>query len=421
MFSSFQQIETGLSPPYDGSEIAELFPDLAGFNPRSIRHQDKEQSLGGDDIVMDSSEDEQLNYVLNKVGQSKMPENHSSMTKNSDNKRLRRSSREKTIPSYLNPKNKSARCVSPDDDDKDDEGSEHGLNRNALMARLNRQKKKQYLTELEESVKTLTEQNVSLSKSKKHLGKKVDQLQTEVNYLRGVIANQSELSSLLQNIGATSLRLHSSFPMKPPTNPTGTATRKPSAKRSHDPVESEEETDSETELSDRCESGDRRSVDHDYTMTSSKEQKKRARQSKEDHPPHRQPSKVNKGIYGPSNLRLRNKMSACASPQMTRTMQTVTTKSGQEVNQNVMYVTELDIIDMDDGNNSKENNHHLANRRVFHSSDDGSAGVCLHVSSGNVSLEFCAHCSNRAKAAVTAAAVTAAASPAEEPHIDVVD
>lgn len=411
MFSSFQQIETGLSPPYDGSEIAELFPDLAGFNPRSNGHQDKEQS-GGDDIVMDSSEDEQLNYVLNKVGQSKMPENQSSMTMNSDNKRLRRSSRGKTIPSYLNPNNKSARCISPDvdDHDKDDEGSEHGLNRNALMARLNRQKKKQYLTELEESVKTLTEQNVSLSKSKKHLGKKVDQLQTEVNYLRGVIANQSELSSLLQNIGTTSLRLHSSFPMKPTTNPTA---RKPSAKRSHDPVESEEETDSETELSDRCESGDRRSVDHDYTMPSSKEQKKRARQSKEDHPP--QPPKVNKSIYGPSNLRRRN-MSVAANPQMTRTMQTVTTRSGQEVKQNVMYVTELDIIDMDDGDNSKENNHHLANRRVFHSSDDGSAGVCLHVSSGNVSLEFCAHCSHRAKAAVTAAA-----SPAEEPHIDVVD
>ncbi|XP_077999151.1 uncharacterized protein LOC144452025 [Glandiceps talaboti] len=100
----------------------------------------------------------------------------------------------------------AARAVSPFSEDSIVNTAQSGgemLNKNALNARLNRLKKKKYVEELEDSVKKLTSENVHLKCEADTLSAKVGALETELKYLKGVLANQSELSSLLANIGNT--------------------------------------------------------------------------------------------------------------------------------------------------------------------------------------------------------------------------
>ena len=82
----------------------------------------------------------------------------------------------------------------------------------AIQARVNRQKKKKYMQELEESVANLKKENEVLRKSSGKLNKEKNALEEEVLYLRSVLVNDSALSSLLKNIGnVESVNLSSSF------------------------------------------------------------------------------------------------------------------------------------------------------------------------------------------------------------------
>ncbi len=98
-------------------------------------------------------------------------------------------------------------------------------NKNAIQAKLNREKKKAYIKELEDKVGSLAKENESLKKDSKKFQKERDVLVEEVQYLRNVLANQSKLSSLLKNMNGNvdSVRLSSSY-----------ATRKRSADLDHD-------------------------------------------------------------------------------------------------------------------------------------------------------------------------------------------
>lgn len=72
--------------------------------------------------------------------------------------------------------------------------------KNAIAAKLNRQKKKEYVQSLEAQVSTLQSENKQLKAWHSQTQHKVIDLESEVRYLKNVLANQSTLSNLLQNI-----------------------------------------------------------------------------------------------------------------------------------------------------------------------------------------------------------------------------
>lgn len=89
--------------------------------------------------------------------------------------------------------------------------------KNAESARLNRIKKKQYVEGLEKERSSLKTENVILKTRCHELGQNVKKLQSEVEYLKSVLANESTLSSLIKNIPSTpNVRLSSSFSRKRP-------------------------------------------------------------------------------------------------------------------------------------------------------------------------------------------------------------
>jgi len=77
------------------------------------------------------------------------------------------------------------------------------MSKNAIAARENRQKKKHYVQGLECSVEKLRVENCGLKKENDKMTRSIESLRTEVRYLKSVLANQSTLSGLLNNIGST--------------------------------------------------------------------------------------------------------------------------------------------------------------------------------------------------------------------------
>lgn len=75
--------------------------------------------------------------------------------------------------------------------------------KNAIAARDNRQRKKKYISGLEESVRNLQTENEHLRDQCRKNRNTVSRLQNEVSYLQGVIANQSALSAVLENVMKT--------------------------------------------------------------------------------------------------------------------------------------------------------------------------------------------------------------------------
>ena len=76
-------------------------------------------------------------------------------------------------------------------------------NRNAINARLNRMRKKQYLSDLERKVASLSSENAKINDKLKVKTKRLTEAQQEITYLRSVISNQKGLMSLLNNISNT--------------------------------------------------------------------------------------------------------------------------------------------------------------------------------------------------------------------------
>lgn len=88
----------------------------------------------------------------------------------------------------------------------------HGLNKNAIAARLNRIKKKEYVSSLERKVTGLSSENTSLKQENTELTKRVEELEDETRYLRAVLANESVLAQLLARLGgANGMKLSSSL------------------------------------------------------------------------------------------------------------------------------------------------------------------------------------------------------------------
>lgn len=85
------------------------------------------------------------------------------------------------------------------------------MTKSAIAARENRNRKKQYLDNLENSADRLSKENAKLKSANQSLSTAVSSLRTEVQYLKSVLANESTLSTLLKNIpGVPGIQLRSS-------------------------------------------------------------------------------------------------------------------------------------------------------------------------------------------------------------------
>lgn len=88
----------------------------------------------------------------------------------------------------------------------------HVSNKNAIAARLNRLKKKEYVNNLERKVGFLSTENGMLKQENCQLTKRVEELEDETRYLRAVLANQSVLAQLLSRLsGVSGMKLSSSL------------------------------------------------------------------------------------------------------------------------------------------------------------------------------------------------------------------
>lgn len=84
--------------------------------------------------------------------------------------------------------------------------------KNAIAARLNRLKKKEYVTSLEKKVGLLSSENGGLKQENSRLTKRVEELEDETRYLRAVLANESMLAQLLSRLsGVNGMKLSSSL------------------------------------------------------------------------------------------------------------------------------------------------------------------------------------------------------------------
>lgn len=77
------------------------------------------------------------------------------------------------------------------------------MNKSAIIARENREKKKKYVQQLETNYEDMKYQNFDLQSKLEKKSKLCDSLQKEIQYLRNVLANQSSISALLKNIHST--------------------------------------------------------------------------------------------------------------------------------------------------------------------------------------------------------------------------
>ncbi|XP_064599803.1 uncharacterized protein LOC135466311 [Liolophura sinensis] len=214
----------------------------------------------------------------------------------------------------------------------DSDGQSLCMSKNAIAARETRQRKKQYLGTLENTVKNLRSENVNLKNETKRMKSHISELNEEVCYLRSVLANQSVLAGLLQNIQNTpGVRFRSSLiqnqggqkmePKKPTAAVTGMVKSKPSKRK-------REDYSSRGRVTDSFDKVKMANLDHGYAAEP-------------------------KGVFENRNIG----------------------KSDAE------YVENADPDDKVDGCLSE---------------NPISGGICLHVSNGSVSFEFCAECSKKA-------------------------
>ncbi|XP_010782418.1 CREB/ATF bZIP transcription factor isoform X1 [Notothenia coriiceps] len=93
------------------------------------------------------------------------------------------------------------------------------INKNAIAARLNRLRKKEYVNSLEKKVGVLSTENNVLKQENSQLTKRVEELEDETRYLRAVLANESMLAQLLSRLsGVNGMKLSSSLFQGPDSN-----------------------------------------------------------------------------------------------------------------------------------------------------------------------------------------------------------
>ncbi|XP_063909643.1 uncharacterized protein LOC135127190 [Zophobas morio] len=84
--------------------------------------------------------------------------------------------------------------------DRHPKGKGKWLSKNAIMARENRLKKKIYITNLEKEVDELKTKNTDYLKVVESQSLLISDLKKEIKYLKSVIANSTDIGTLVKNI-----------------------------------------------------------------------------------------------------------------------------------------------------------------------------------------------------------------------------
>ena len=218
------------------------------------------------------------------------------------------------------------------------------MSKNAVAARENRLRKKRYISDLEQTVSSLSSENVNLKKQVTSMQQTVGDLKTEVKYLRSVLANQSTLSALLKNIPSVpGINLKTSVSSEVPNKLKG-------RKRQRGDDSDEENIDSNIQVDEHDDIihvaeevtvGGDNDLDFDIGMMSTVGMCTRGRVAKD--------------------------------PKLDHSYATNNSTMTQYQKRNQIRAQERNRSNVDTG-----------------------AGVCLHVNGSKVSLEFCSQCSRKA-------------------------
>ena len=82
------------------------------------------------------------------------------------------------------------------------------LNRNALMARENRQRKKEYIERIENKLKYYQQEHANLNTTIQKQALEIKKLTNDVNYLRTVLKNSTLISNLLASMNDSLSKVH---------------------------------------------------------------------------------------------------------------------------------------------------------------------------------------------------------------------
>lgn len=217
------------------------------------------------------------------------------------------------------------------------------MSKNAIAARENRLRKKQYIGDLEQSVRSLSAENRTLKSQVSTMQETVADLRTEVKYLKSVLANQSTLSALLKNIPTVSgINLTTSVS----TDVTVAEVKKCRKRKNRNDSDAEnivqlpEDNNSDLPVGEI-------DIDSDNTFSSE--------------------------TMSTGGMCTRSKVKVPKLDHSYATNNPAVTRYQKETQ---LKARERGSVDNDD--------------------DNTGAGVCLHVSGSKVSLEFCSECSRRA-------------------------
>lgn len=230
-------------------------------------------------------------------------------------------------------------------DQDGDKWADKCMSKNAIAARENRKKKKEYTTRLETTVETLETENNRLKSRNDTLESSVNQLKTEVEYLQSVIANQSTLSHLLgniQNIPGVKFQTSMSVNCCPGSN-------KENVKDIND---------------------------NSVGCQANKENRKR---------------KV-EDTCNPCMSNVESKKRVCTRFEKNIATSTVTSSEMEQKNDDKALAEPCTSLGLEHKSHDQESSGVSSSGMP----PAGPAGVCLHVSNGSISLEFCASCASNA-------------------------
>ena len=156
---------------------------------------------------------QQNDMVLPEICHAHSPKDSSSVNCASNNKSINHSKRRRQNEDLLISNND----FQLEEEDEATELDADKSRKNARQAKLNREKKKAYIADLENQVKHLTKENGKLNDQVKEAVKEKARCMQEVNYLRSVLLNQSTLSKLLSGLpDIQGVRLRSSLALDRP-------------------------------------------------------------------------------------------------------------------------------------------------------------------------------------------------------------
>lgn len=261
-------------------------------------------------------------------------------------------------------------------------------NRNAIMARENRRKKKEHMEVLQKTVDDTQNENRKLKKMLSIRNNTITKLTQESLYLRSILANKTEIMSLLRCIKGSRTPITSSTMsfVADQTNTVPSEHRISDSSSGCSPASSSMSPASYAE--DDKENGTVWTTQSDPFLSSFTEQ--------------------NKFIFTDLEFGRHTDFTATESTssyeqniddfQWENLLNEPTTFKTDSNPLNICDLRDIDdseILSTTSSSNTVKNEHNYFNNSITNKvaeQIDSSPGICLHVSSGRISLEFCATC-----------------------------